>query len=171
MRQHNPSDPRVPHRRRLVTLICALTLTGIWGASQFRSIEFGLGPRRLISSPGNWMFMNLPKPLGVEFDDYDPWHGDSPFAWPPVNYIDVFGTGQWSYDIAHWPVVLIAWMTVFLVWRPRSRSDDSRCIHCNYSLTGNQSGKCPECGTTIAPINTDEVVEDTQSGDSEASSH
>ena len=24
-----------------------------------------------------------------------------------------------------------------------------RCLHCDYDLTGNESGVCPECGTTI----------------------
>jgi len=26
-----------------------------------------------------------------------------------------------------------------------------RCSHCDYDLTGNLSGRCPECGQTIAP--------------------
>ena len=28
---------------------------------------------------------------------------------------------------------------------------DDTCIVCGYDLTGNQSGRCPECGTAVAP--------------------
>ena len=31
--------------------------------------------------------------------------------------------------------------------RRRRREDESRCAHCLYDLTGNESGVCPECGT------------------------
>ncbi len=31
--------------------------------------------------------------------------------------------------------------------RDRQRDAATRCRNCNYNLTGNQSGKCPECGT------------------------
>ncbi len=34
--------------------------------------------------------------------------------------------------------------------RGRLSSDPSLCSQCGYNLTGNQSGTCPECGTTIA---------------------
>ena len=27
---------------------------------------------------------------------------------------------------------------------------DGLCVHCGYDLTGNESGVCPECGTTTA---------------------
>lgn len=36
-----------------------------------------------------------------------------------------------------------------LRWRDRARKNLSidRCLHCGYSLIGNVSGTCPECGT------------------------
>jgi hypothetical protein len=39
------------------------------------------------------------------------------------------------------------------VWRRsydrRKRIDQGRCAHCDYDLTGNLSGTCPECGEKI----------------------
>jgi len=36
----------------------------------------------------------------------------------------------------------------FLRWR---RPPPGLCQHCGYALTGNVSGRCPECGTSIRP--------------------
>jgi hypothetical protein len=33
--------------------------------------------------------------------------------------------------------------------RAARRIAEGRCIRCAYDLTGNISGKCPECGTTV----------------------
>lgn len=32
------------------------------------------------------------------------------------------------------------------------RERAGRCWHCNYNLTGNVSGVCPECGRALAPL-------------------
>ncbi|RMF77559.1 MAG: hypothetical protein D6744_11205 [Planctomycetota bacterium] len=39
---------------------------------------------------------------------------------------------------------------VFVFFRARRRRKRGRCIGCGYSLTGNTSGRCPECGRPIA---------------------
>ena len=31
------------------------------------------------------------------------------------------------------------------------RIDNYQCLHCGYSLTGNASGFCPECGSIVSP--------------------
>jgi hypothetical protein len=36
-------------------------------------------------------------------------------------------------------------------WHRRHPTTPHRCISCSYDLTGNVSGVCPECGTTVAP--------------------
>ena len=43
------------------------------------------------------------------------------------------------------PLVLIAIPTAFLWWRESRRPKPGHCP-CGYDLTGNVSGKCPECG-------------------------
>jgi len=43
-------------------------------------------------------------------------------------------------------------LALWLVRRGRThlRKEAGRCISCNYDLTGNVSGICPECGTKIS---------------------
>jgi hypothetical protein len=47
------------------------------------------------------------------------------------------------------PVVLIGTVTAFLWYVDRRRTHLGHCQHCGYDLTGNVSGRCPECGTAI----------------------
>lgn len=37
----------------------------------------------------------------------------------------------------------------FLWWHHKQRADPFKCKKCDYSLVGNVSGTCPECGTRI----------------------
>lgn len=59
-------------------------------------------------------------------------------------------------SIPLWPLVVItlAICLVFAWVRPRPR-DARHCVSCGYDLTGNVSGRCPECGTRLdrAPEN------------------
>lgn len=41
--------------------------------------------------------------------------------------------------------------TAFLWLSDRRRYPAGHCTKCGYNLTGNVSGRCPECGTTIDP--------------------
>ncbi len=44
------------------------------------------------------------------------------------------------------PFVLVAAPTVYLWHRDRRRFAPGPCQRCGYSLTGNATGVCPECG-------------------------
>ncbi len=44
------------------------------------------------------------------------------------------------------PLLLTMTVTVILFWQDRRRIDPGHCQQCGYNLTGNVSGKCPECG-------------------------
>ncbi len=44
-------------------------------------------------------------------------------------------------------------MMLFRVVRPHAHSGPNACSTCQYDLTGNESGTCPECGTTVTPPN------------------
>lgn len=48
------------------------------------------------------------------------------------------------------PLVLIAVASVLLWWLDRWRPLPGHCRKCGYDLTGNVSGRCPECGQTVA---------------------
>ena len=46
------------------------------------------------------------------------------------------------------PFLAFAVPTAFLWYRDR-RPSKGHCQQCGYDLTGNVSGKCPECGSTV----------------------
>jgi len=48
-----------------------------------------------------------------------------------------------------WIPFLLALSTLLAVLSPAPRTDHDRCSECDYDLTGNVSGVCPECGTSI----------------------
>ena len=63
---------------------------------------------------------------------------------------------HWSWQYAFGPDDPFVWLaTVALagrvaLWRYRRRAvPPGRCRSCGYDLTGNTSGRCPECGTAI----------------------
>jgi len=69
------------------------------------------------------------------------------FRWPyhlsnPMEDIPITGVG-----IPLWLLFLIAAIpTTFLFWRDRRSIPPGYCQECGYDLTGNVSGRCPECG-------------------------
>jgi CHASE2 domain-containing sensor protein len=47
-------------------------------------------------------------------------------------------------------LTLTAWLNVaYGWWRPIGKKLPGCCPNCDYDLTGNTSGICPECGTAI----------------------
>ncbi len=56
--------------------------------------------------------------------------------------------GVSSSQVPFWfPFLLIAAPTGILWYRDRHHIQPGHCQKCGYNLTGNTSGKCPECGT------------------------
>jgi len=41
--------------------------------------------------------------------------------------------------------ILAVWL-----WYPSDRHSPGHCQTCGYDLTGNESGRCPECGTEVS---------------------
>ena len=49
-------------------------------------------------------------------------------------------------------VATVGWMNVVRGWwRPACKPNPGHCRACDYDLTGNTSGRCPECGKAVAP--------------------
>jgi len=57
---------------------------------------------------------------------------------------DTDGFRRFGFPI--WPVALTSGLPVLLMWWPRKHIRPGHCFHCDYDLTGNMSGVCPECG-------------------------
>jgi len=56
---------------------------------------------------------------------------------------------MWALLIPIWlPFILLAAPLAFL-WLSRPRTPPGHCRKCGYDLTGNVSGRCPECGTPV----------------------
>lgn len=83
--------------------------------------------------------------------NYDSWRESfrsyASGSWPALESI---GPRAWILVTPLWiPFVLIGVPTA-LLWRlDRRRAAPGRCRKCNYDLTGNLSGRCPECGTPV----------------------
>ena len=60
-----------------------------------------------------------------------------PSGWP--------GPNDWHVQIPLWPLLLVLAATSLFLDRRDRRSLSGHCP-CGYDLTGNVSGKCPECG-------------------------
>lgn len=48
------------------------------------------------------------------------------------------------------PVLAVGLAYAVARWLHRRRCPPGHCQKCGYNLTGNVSGRCPECGTLIA---------------------
>jgi hypothetical protein len=83
---------------------------------------------------------------GVSRHYFGPFFGpDEPGAW----YSD-----YWEFSIPFWAFVVL-FALLFLRWLRQVRRGKLLvlpCPKCSYSLTGNVSGVCPECGTPIARV-------------------
>ena len=99
---------------------------------------------------------------GLDFDDESLW---SLGVWPertPVNkalywarlpWCEAWrprGQRRWLVGTPFWvPVALVSAPTALLWYLDRRRHSPGHCRKCGYNLTGNVSGRCPECGQTI----------------------
>ncbi len=75
--------------------------------------------------------------------DYSAWWPH----WEPNRRVN----SDWFYlMVPLWiPLLIIAVPTAILFWRGRRRARPGFCVQCGYDLTGNVSGRCPECGTPV----------------------
>ncbi len=89
-----------------------------------------------------------------------PWNRNFGLIWPEgfSESDGPFGRPAAQYFLPLWlPFVAVGGPTAFLIWRDRRRGiPPGHCQTCGYNLTGNVSGKCPECGK---PCETDKVPE------------
>jgi hypothetical protein len=61
-------------------------------------------------------------------------------------------TPQFDLHFPLWIPVITFLMPTIILFKRKPRSLPGRCDTCGYNLTGNTSGKCPECGTQLQQI-------------------
>ncbi len=62
--------------------------------------------------------------------------------------IEVPAGNKWLTIPLYVPLFIFVLPTAFLWWRDHRRPK-GHCQNCGYDLTGNVSGRCPECGTPV----------------------
>ena len=81
--------------------------------------------------------------IGVAFFNANP-NLPSEFVWWPLTHST---SGATLVVVPLWMLLgLFLVPTAFLWWRDRNRRPPGHCRNCGYDLTGNTSGRCPECG-------------------------
>jgi len=57
---------------------------------------------------------------------------------------------EWSVHLPFWLLLTLCLApTAYLWWRRSRRIPPGHCKTCGYNLTGNVSGRCPECGSAV----------------------
>jgi hypothetical protein len=136
------------------TLACLLILTAAFLGLKWRNIRIGFAESGVQVSGGSlellWKGGWKIKP-GINLGPtYRTW-GDVLEIWRDsalVPYRQSFTPGYMEcVSLPLWiPFVLIGLPTGWLWWRDRRRVAAGCCAACGYDLTGNVSGRCPECG-------------------------
>lgn len=141
-----------PGRRFLqwtLRLTCVL-LAIAWAASAGKAIHWVSPNSRFASGIMCGRFGAGWQSAPQAFDDLPGWHVDGGACNVWEWWFDLWiGTTQGRIIIPLWlPFLLVAIPTAVL-WLRRGGSEPGHCRKCDYDLTGNISGVCPECGTAI----------------------
>lgn len=67
------------------------------------------------------------------------------FGWPR----SIADPGVLFVNLAYFPLLFLLIRRISRALRRRRKDHAPRCPQCDYNLTGNRSGACPECGRVI----------------------
>lgn len=115
-------------------------IRAFWGRLNFGVISASSSPRAQANVP-----------VGVVFSASN----DASSRWNWWTFHAYYGSSSdCSIDIPLWlPFLLIALPTGYHFWSDhRRRMRMGYCAHCGYDLTGNTTGRCPECGAVAVVV-------------------
>jgi len=157
---------RLPSLRSCSVIALCLCLIALWLLSGWCAATYGDGQTYQIRTIGGGLEVSWGAPLPFPVRHCDFYDGFScsmrpSYALLPLPYADHLATWH-VVGVPAWPVALVAFAILireYRRWR-RSAGSGTRCP-CGYDLTGNVSGRCPECGTAL---NSGEGARDRQAG-------
>lgn len=121
---------RRARRREWIALAGLMLLGGVLGDG-FASLDYKISPTlRVVSFPMPAAIFHLENGSWVDYITSDPFL---------IAIFNIF----FFVLLATTPVAYRCWQN-----RPH-RFKEHQCSNCGYNLTGNTSGRCPECGTRI----------------------
>lgn len=86
----------------------------------------------------------LDGPFGLQFEfQYLP--PRSAQLWPRI----LTGWRQLYVEIPLWLLLFVCALPAAAIWIRGWQTNEPQCDRCGYNLTGNLSGRCPECGTQV----------------------
>ena len=145
--------------RRILTIFAALAICGWVGGNfiltncTFYALSFGGFRGGVVLAVND----SPPKDDCWSFRTRDP---IGPFwAWPDgLLYVhsDAISDSVAIIFLPHWLTNVVAWAVLFIFWHKSRKPPEGHCQRCGYDLTGNESGRCPECDHRIeTTANTD----------------
>ena len=134
------------------SLLCAVTMVGfcasfVWTIEYYVAgfrFNLGIGPGVVHIALRK---TSLPPPSALPWYDADVfWTQDTDWEWYLLP--ERGGNRTWDYiSIPMWILFVITALPTTVLWfRDRRRYTPGYCQRCGYNLTGNVSGRCPECG-------------------------
>ncbi len=155
---------RVRRPIRWGATVAALLLGCIW----LLSLRFQLSRQRIIDESdrqeiiiggGRIAYRAWPSSMTFLLEDgrvlegWLPWYFGTPWEWE--FWPRFTASGNFSvYSFPLWMPALLFGLPAAALWCNRRRIPPGHCRACGYDLTGNVSGRCPECGaaTPAGPL-------------------
>jgi hypothetical protein len=127
---------------------CLLNL-GLWVTGRFWCFEFTSQKTSIIVQEGVLNFLYLPDGMiSSQVDFYV-----SPIEteiWTRYWWVETSKhQSSTNWNIPLWMLLVPCVIATIVSWRSRPDPHSHRCQFCDYDLTGNVSGVCPECGTKL----------------------
>ena len=148
--------PRLSRKLRVCkwigTVGCALSAAGFlltgWSHLRLRWLTSGEDTEICLSHGTLRFFHEESDPAVFPSEGLSFQAQSSPGFWvetsPPVSWLD---EGQLIVDVCLWLPFLALLLPASLLWWLDTRPRPGFCRRCDYDLTGNTTGRCPECGT------------------------
>ncbi len=136
--------------------LCILLLV-TWVGTYAGGVFIRLYPNHVVVSAGGVRYLRYPiaprRPAEVRWmeEPLNNMHALPYVVWSKEFLPDGSQIGpDWWFDLPFWFLLLMFGFPTLIAWR-RDRVKPGHCRTCEYNLTGNVSGVCPECGTEIKP--------------------